>query len=169
MERDAQHPAGPIGQTVQWRCRWTDAHSENPRLAAITVEDYEEAQRHRGPLFVDRSADIFRGEPVWSAQLAVGQTEWLRRLDAGLTLQQYGHHGLAIGDINGDGLEDLYVCQPAGLPNRLLLHQPDGTVRDVAAKSGVDWMEASMSTILADFDNGGDNQLAMAGYEDKLF
>ena len=44
-----------------------------------------------------------------------------------------GHHGIAIGDADGDGLEDLYLCQSGGLPNRLLLHQPDGSVVEAEA------------------------------------
>ena len=41
-------------------------------------------------------------------------------LDSVLTRDSNGHHGVSVGDADGDGLEDLYVAQPAGLPNRLL-------------------------------------------------
>ena len=41
-------------------------------------------------------------------------------LDSVLTRDSNGHHGVSVGDADGDGLEDLYVSQPAGLPNRLL-------------------------------------------------
>ena len=38
--------------------------------------------------------------------------------------------GMAVGDVNGDGLDDVYVCQPGGLPNRLFVQQSDGTAID---------------------------------------
>ena len=36
-------------------------------------------------------------------------------LDSVLTRDSNGHHGVSVGDADGDGLEDLYVSQPAGL------------------------------------------------------
>ena len=65
-------------------------------------------------------------------------------------------------DADGDGREDLYVCQPGGLPNRLLLQQPDGTLRDVSAAAGVDWWDQTQSALFVDFDNDGDQDLAIA-------
>ncbi|MDP7277253.1 MAG: VCBS repeat-containing protein, partial [Planctomycetaceae bacterium] len=63
-------------------------------------------------------------------------------------------------DVNGDGLDDLYLCQPGGLPNRLLIQQTDGTVRDRAREAGVDWLDRSRGALLLDFDNDGDQDLA---------
>jgi len=33
------------------------------------------------------------------------------------------------GDVNGDGLDDVYLCQPGGLPNRLYVQNSDGDAR----------------------------------------
>ncbi|GIT30283.1 MAG: hypothetical protein Ct9H300mP1_23290 [Planctomycetaceae bacterium] len=46
------------------------------------------------------------------------------------------------------------------MPNRLLVQQPDGTVRDQARLAGFDWLDRSRSALLVDFDNDGDQDLA---------
>ncbi|MFN0125109.1 MAG: FG-GAP-like repeat-containing protein [Verrucomicrobiales bacterium] len=170
IERSGRAARGPLGLTTHWRCEWRQAADEpDPRLVALTMEDFEQVTRAGGLLFADRTEAVLGTEPVWAAQLSRGQPEWLRRLDTGVTRQQFGHHGLAIGDVNGDGLEDVYLCQPAGLPNRLFIHQPDHTVRERAAAAGVDWLEPTMAALLADFDNDGDPDLALAIEQDILF
>ena len=73
-----------------------------------------------------------------------------------------GHHGLAVGDVNGDGLEDIYVCDGGSLPNQLYLQQADGTAKELAADWGVDWLEDSRSALLVDLDNDGDQDLVVA-------
>ena len=72
------------------------------------------------------------------------------------------NHGLAIGDVNGDMLEDIYLCQQGGLPNRLFLRNADGTLRDATRESGADWMEYCASALLIDFDNNGTRDLIVA-------
>ena len=70
--------------------------------------------------------------------------------------------GLAVGDVNGDGLDDLYVCQEAGLPNRLFVQNHDGTAKEQSASWGVDWLESSRSALLVDLNNDGDQDLVVA-------
>jgi hypothetical protein len=66
-----------------------------------------------------------------------------------------------VGDANGDGREDLFVCQPAGLPNRLYIQQTDGTLVDRSEECGVDWLDASRSALFVDLDNDGDQDLVV--------
>ena len=72
-----------------------------------------------------------------------------------------GHNGLSIGDANGDGRDDFYVCEAGSLPNRLYLQQEDGTAIDVSAESGLDWYEDSRSSLFVDLDDG-DQDLVVA-------
>lgn len=167
IEREATTAKGPIGQVAHWQCSWSET-SGSWKLTSLQLEDFEESTGRSRTLFVDRTETLLKQDPAWQHQLSVGQPEWMRRLDTGVTMQQFGHHGLAVGDVNGDGLEDLYVCQPAGLPNRLYLHRADGTLTEQAQAAHVDWLEPSMSALLADFDNDGDADLALAADQDII-
>ena len=64
--------------------------------------------------------------------------------------------------MNGDGLDDLYVCQEPICLTGLFLQQADGTAVDVSAAWQVDFLEASRSSLLVDLDNDGDQDLAVA-------
>ena len=80
----------------------------------------------------------------------------------------YGHQGVSVGDANGDGLEDLYIGQPAGLPNRLYRNNGDGTFSDATPAELAVLDETSMS-LFADVDNDGDQDLILIGAEPMLF
>ena len=74
----------------------------------------------------------------------------------------YGHHGLAVGDVNGDGLEDLFLCQPGGLPDRLFVQNADGTATDISREARIDCLGPTKSALLLDLDNDGDQDLLVA-------
>jgi tetratricopeptide (TPR) repeat protein len=102
-------------------------------------------------------------------QLLYGVDHWLERIESWIESDGFGHHGLALGDVNGDGLEDLYICQMGGLPNLLYVQNPDGTATDRSAEAGVDWLERTRSAMFADFDNDGDQDLVAATSVSLLF
>ena len=157
-------PSGSIQLNATWRCEWTRSESEKrPRLLSIRVEDYEEVttRTEQGTLFADCTEAVLGSEPIFRQQLVHGVDHWRSRLQNSLGLPADGFHGLAIGDVDGNGLEDVYLCQPGGLPNRLLLHQADGTVVEGAAAAGVDWLDQSNSALLVDLDNDGDQDLVV--------
>ena len=91
-------------------------------------------------------------------------------LDAVLTRDSNGHHGVSVGDADGDGLEDLYVAQPAGLPNRLFRARADGTFEDATDRAGVGILDDTAQSLFADIDNDGDQDLVLAtGTQPLLF
>jgi hypothetical protein len=72
--------------------------------------------------------------------------------------------GVATGDYDNDGREDLYVtCYGA---NRLYRNNGDGTFTDVAAKAGVADPRWSTGAAFGDFDNDGLLDLFVANYVD---
>ena len=67
----------------------------------------------------------------------------------------YGNNGVTAGDFDNDGFDDFYVCQPAGLPNRLYRNRGDGTFEDVTEKAGVGVLDNTACALFADLDNRG--------------
>jgi Flp pilus assembly protein TadD len=82
--------------------------------------------------------------------------------DSVLTRDSNGHHGVSVGDADGDGLEDLYVAQPAGLPNRLYRARGDSTFEDVTEGAGLGVLDDTAHSLFADVDNDGDQDLVLA-------
>ncbi len=167
FEASRSSATGKIQQNGTWRSRWTvppEGSSEDPRLLALELASYEEVElRHpAGTLFVDVTAAAMGANEAYRQQVLPGLGHWLPRISRVTGMSIVGHHGLAVGDADGDGLEDLYITEAAGLPNRLYLQNLDGTLRDVSSDAGVDWLESSASALLVDLDGDGDQDLAVA-------
>lgn len=119
-----------------------------PQLASIQLQDVETScvTIPGGRLFSDCTRSVLASNAAYESQVLPGINQWLSRLPREF-MGQFGHHGIAIGDINRDGLDDLYVCDAGGLPNRLYVQQPDGTAVDMAAAAGVDFLDDSTSSV----------------------
>lgn len=162
-----------LQQHATWECTWVQTKKPGglPLLTELKVLDFEEVTSpHRNtPWFADCTASVMGWTPDSEDPLLRGIDHWRKHLDWRFTLDVTGPHGLAVGDVNGDGLEDLYVCEPGGLPNRLLMQNKDGTVRDASAEAGVDYLEPTASALLVDLDNDLDLDLVMASGRHVLF
>lgn len=115
----------------------------------------ETASRSTGPAFVDVSAAALGANSSYAAQLLHGTDYWRTVLDGACGIDVYGHNGVSIGDIDGDGFDDLYVCQPGGLPNRLYRNRGDGTFEDITEAAGVGVIDNTACALFVDVDNNG--------------
>jgi len=153
---------GMVEQHATWKIRWTKpAPGTAPRMESIEVENFEMTESHRGPesMFVDKTEAVLKNNESYSKQLSWGLNRWLQRTQERRHL--LGSPGIAIGDVNGDGLEDIYLCQELGIPNLLFIQNQDGTLDDVSAEWGVDWLQHSRSVLLLDLDNDTDQDLVV--------
>ena len=81
---------------------------------------------------------------------------------AGLAINSYGM-GLAVGDYDNDGWDDVYITT---LHKNFLLHNEHGKFVDVSASSGTAGFEQDWGTaaVFFDFDNDSDLDLFVANY-----
>jgi len=141
-------------RTGFWQLEWESTSEGEFRVRNWHWLD-ETRARTLNPVFADITAQALGVNPSYSAQLLRGTDYWRTILDGACGIDVYGHNGVSVGDIDNDGFDDIYVCQPAGLPNRLYRNRGDGTFEDITESSGVGVLENSACALFADFDNNG--------------
>ena len=155
-----------VEQNSTWIIGWQPNRPKGaPTIAWIELVDFEQVtstQAGGGRLLVDCTRSVLQSVPAYESTLLPGIGHWRERLEKEFAIHNFGHHGLALGDVNGDDWDDIYVCQTGGLPNLLLIRQPDGTVVDGAAEAGVDYLDNTRSALFLDLDNDGDQDLVLS-------
>ncbi|HET6178539.1 MAG TPA: tetratricopeptide repeat protein [Candidatus Sulfotelmatobacter sp.] len=137
-----------------WLTRWSRNESGVWRALQWSATS-ETLSRAAGPIFTDITSHALGQTDSYKAQFAHGADYWRTVLDGAVGVDVYGNNGVAVGDFDNDGLDDLYVCQPAGLPNRLYRNRGDGTFEDVTEKSGLGVLDFTACALFADFQNRG--------------
>jgi len=156
-----------------WHTEWSYDESRNA-LEAWKAHRWEAGEEilsvTAGPVFVDVTSQTLGGTESYKNQMLRGSDYWRTVLDGACGIDVYGNNGVAAGDFDNDGFDDLYVCQPAGLPNRLYRNRRDGTFEDVTEKSGVGVLDNTACALFADFRNNGlQDLLVVCGSGPLLF
>ena len=138
-----------------WKLKWEDG--------AIThLEPLEETLTYAAtPWFRDVTGSAFAAEPSFAAQLTRGVPYWRSRLDPATGIDQYGENGIAAADIDGDGRDEIYVCQPGGLPNRLYKIDERGAFHDISKQAGLDILDETAGALFVDLRNSGSQDLVL--------
>jgi tetratricopeptide (TPR) repeat protein/peroxiredoxin len=137
-----------------WELEWYASPSGEFRIRGWRATG-ETRSRSFAPIFADITAQALGSNASYSGQLLRGVDYWRTVLDGACGIDIYGHNGISVADIDNDGLDDLYICQPAGLPNRLYRNRGDGTFEDITESSGLGVLENTACALFADFDNDG--------------
>jgi tetratricopeptide (TPR) repeat protein len=143
-----------------WQTEWTRAGSKRWRALSWHAEE-ETICIAQGPVFIDMTGRALGAVESYKSQLLHGSDYWRTVLDGAIGVDVYGNNGIAAGDFDNDGFDDLYICQPAGLPNRLYRNRGDGTFEDVTEKAGVGVLDKTACALFADFRNQGRQDLVV--------
>jgi tetratricopeptide (TPR) repeat protein len=137
-----------------WALSWLRSATGEYRVTHWR-SDEETRARAPAPVYLDIAESAFGGNPSYAAQMLHGSDYWRTILDGACGIDIYGHNGVSAADIDNDGFDDLYVCQPAGLPNRLYRNRGDATFEDITESSGLGILENTACALFADFSNRG--------------
>ncbi|MDE3195764.1 MAG: VCBS repeat-containing protein [Acidobacteriota bacterium] len=119
-------------------------------------------------LFNEITGHAFAHVPSFEDQLRRGVPYWRARLDAASGIDVHGHNGIAVGDIDNDGLDEIYICQPGGLPNRLYRNNGQGQFEDITERAGLAILDATSSALFLDLRNSGHQDLVVLRPEGPL-
>jgi tetratricopeptide (TPR) repeat protein len=154
-------PAGRAQAVGRWQMGWSRGTDGVWRVRDWSASE-QQRSRASAPVFTEVTRTALGGNDSFRRQLAVPLDAWSATLDSGIARDSNGHNGVSAGDADGDGLDDLYVSQPAGLPNRLFRSRGDGTFEDVTERAGLAVLDDTTQSLFADVDEDGDEDLVLA-------
>ncbi len=142
-----------------WRCSWSGT-ADAPQLNKVEVLEATETSSS-APVFEDVTEAALGALPFWEQELLLGNDAYHQRTDAKVAFFFAGLLGMAVGDVDGDGWEDVYLSQLGGQPNRLLVRGEDGGFRDATAAAEVGFLDTTRGALLVDLDGDGHLDLAV--------
>jgi tetratricopeptide (TPR) repeat protein/peroxiredoxin len=152
-----------------WHIQWSQGSSQNWKAQTWEIGE-ETLSTVNGPAFIDVTQQALGETDSYAKQMLRGADYWRTVLDGAIGVDVYGNNGVAVGDFDNDGFDDIYVCQPAGLPNRIYRNRGDGTFEDATEKAGVGVLDSTASALFADFENRGlQDLLVVCGTGPLLF
>ncbi len=151
-----------IGLNFEWRVDFAaTADKKGFGVRSIELADFEQVLCAKAP-FAEYTKQAFGSEPWFDAQFLHGIDDYYFHCDQLTGNHALGLQGIAVGDVNGDGIDDVYVAMQGGLPNRLFVHATSGATVERAAELKVDFLDNTRGALIVDFDNDGLEDLALA-------
>lgn len=156
--------SGPFQRTLSFSSSWelAGASLRLVELRELEAPDGARAAAADRPLFADRTLYAFGRDPGFQEELLRDPEAYYFHSDRLTGYDLLGNHGLAVGDVDDDGLEDLYVCMQRGLPCRLYLATADGRTREAALERKVAFLDGPRSALILDLDGDARRDLACA-------
>ena len=142
-----------------WKTRWK-IEDDYLKLAEVRILSGSVVDLGASKVFREMTSGVLPEEAGDDLELTGGNFFWRERVPAGFEPDQFGETGISIADLNGDGLEDVYLCQIAGLRNRLWLRTADGKLKEASA-SGLEVRENTSAALFLDFDGDGDRDAVL--------
>ena len=143
-----------------WQIEW-ERRSEGGWVAKKWLPLSEIQSFAAQPIFVDITSTALKGASSYHTQILRGTDYWRTVLDGATGIDIYGNNGIAVADYDNDGFDDLYICQPSGLPNRLYHNRGDGTFEDLTEAAGVGVLDNTPCALFADIRNNGFQDLVV--------
>src|SRR5262249_21733177 len=136
--------AGSPGDSSRmvWTGRWAVSWSAAGSIAEVRGVESTRAVLDRPP-FEDQRPYALGANDSYQAQFRPGLDFFRDRIDAASGIDVLGFQGIAVGDADGDEVDDLYLPEPPGLPNLLLRGKVDGTFEDISRSSGADVLDGT--------------------------
>lgn len=144
-------------RTGYWDLVWERTSDSYSLKSWIALEEIR--SRASAPVFTDIASFAFGRNSSFKDQLLHGSDYWRTVLDGACGIDVYGHNGISVGDIDNDGFDDIYICQPTGLPNRLYRNRGDDTLEDITEPAGVGVLDNTSCALFVDIDNDGHQDL----------
>ncbi|MDQ2800635.1 MAG: VCBS repeat-containing protein, partial [Armatimonadota bacterium] len=142
-----------------WRQKWQDGKL----VEFVPLEEHLASSSK--PWFRDVTTSAFDQASSFGnsfgKQLAYGVPYWRAKLDPATGIDLYGSNGISAGDIDNDGVDEIYVCQPGGLPNRLYKFTPEGVLADITDQWGAGILDDTSSALFLDLRNTGCQDLVV--------
>ena len=143
----------------EWEIEWERAESTESQGGDWQISSWQpvETTATFGPerVFTDVTASAFGGDATYQAHLLRDTNYWRTVLDTASGIDIFGNYGVSVGDIDGDGQDEIYLCQPQGLPNRLYRQRSPGVFEEIAAQAGLDLLDSTSMALFADVLNRG--------------
>ncbi len=145
--------------TGEWEIEWARS-ATGWKIAAWWPLEMVTAE---GPavVFTDVTAAAFGKDPSYRSHLVRDINYWRGVLDKASGIDIFGNSGVSVGDVDGDGRDEIYMCQPQSLPNRLYRQREPGTFEDIAHEAGVDVLDNTSMALFADVLNRGHQDLIL--------